>query len=237
MRLTEILKALRHWNLEVELRSHEMRRCARIWTVISYLIRIPILLLASVATMVMTISANEESERGEYTPLAITAIVVNSTSIFLAGIESALTARDTATKCSNCCKNYLELAKEISLDIDTLSLELIRSGDMDELNSCDSVNAGSWDGRDVLSNYRFIKAKYMNKQQAIFNEEPSSFFVRSRHMQKKLIEARDDYEIQEMDDKALIAMRQRTRKGSQWKVTRQAQSDEGGMSESEIVMP
>lgn len=229
MRLNEVLVILRVWSTEIELRATELKRCATIWSVINYGLRAPILMLSCIATVLMTLSATEESEKGEYAPMAIAAIVVNSMSVFVTGVDTALKAEKCASRCVMCAKQYIELSNEMNLDIDTLSLQMIRENEGDphsEQHNDLSFNAGHFDAEAIMGEYKFIKAKYISKQQTILNEEPSTLFFRGKLLRKRIMDATSHHDTESLDEHALIALRQRTRKASQWKVQRRPENSE-----------
>jgi hypothetical protein len=171
----------------------------------------------------MTLSATESSSKGEFSPMAIAAIVVNAIANCLTAIDTVLAAEKCSNKCSMCAKQYIELSNEMSADIDTISLQLARLGDVDLLDCSDkSEHPTEYDGRDVLSEYKYIKAKYLSKQQSILNEEPNTLFFRSKFIEKQLLDTTSEQNVDELDEVALINLRQRVRRGSKWKVQRRS---------------
>lgn len=221
MKLTEVVKVLRIWSTEIELRAGELRRCGKMWSFLNYFFKGSSMIFAAVATVLITLTATEASTKGEFTPLSIAAICINALAVLLAAIDSALDAAKKASLCTQCSKRYVELSNEITLEIDTISISL-QSVDLDNTSDAEnaeiSFNAGSYKGKDILGEYKFIKAKYMAKEQSVFNEEPFSPWFRSKYITKQAILATEA--VDKLDENALIALRARTLKASQWKIRR-----------------
>ena len=119
--------------------------------------------------------------------------------------------------CSSCARQYIELSSQMTLEIDTLSLELRRHGEStDDID--ESISDRSYDIKDMLNNYKYIKARYMTKEQSIANEEPSNIFFRSNYVTKQLLRIHTDENAAQMDEKAILSLRSRTRRASQWKL-------------------
>ena len=225
MRLSEILHSLRIWSTEVELRAEELKRCNKIWTLIHYLLRGPVLLFSALATLIMTLGATQSSIKGSFTPLAIAAIVINSISIFLNSVDTALEAGKKATLCSLCAREYIELSSQMTLDIDTLSLEMRKIGDNETGDIDDSIDEQSYDIKDLLHNYKFIKARYMTKEQSIANTEPSNIFFRKNYVNKQLLAVHPGVNHDDLDNKSIVSLRNRTRRASKWRLNKTTEHD------------
>lgn len=170
-----LIEILRVWSIEIELRTLELRRCARIWTFIHYAIRMPILLLTTIATGLMTLSAALDSEKSQElgnSRFAISAIVLNSASIFLAGIDTALGAAKCASASSICAREYSSLSTELNFEIDELFIQMM-----------DPEFLASTPGTPIVA-FRAIRAKYLPKQQEIMNDEPNNIFFRRSLLKK-----------------------------------------------------
>lgn len=222
MRLTEVLKCLRSWSTEIELRAAELRRCGKIWRFLNYTIKGSYMLLSAVATIMITLSATESSQKGSYAPMEIASIAINSASLFMITLDNAVNAGQKAVMCSQCSKEYIELSGDISLEVDTVTLALQERFNMDTDTS--EFEEQSFRNRDILYEYKLIKSKYASKQTAIRGDEPFSPWFRSDFINREVLRAEtDSNNLEELDEEALVAARSRTRKASQWKVTPQAE--------------
>lgn len=175
MDMDDFIDILRTWSTEIELRTLELRRCARIWTCIHFAIRMPILLLTSIAVGLMTLSATQETKANKYDKFTVAAIIVNSISIFLTGIDTALGAAKCASASSICARQYSALSSEMDLDIDELTIRMMHD-----------AHIGESAPERLIMEFRAIRAKYVPKQQAILNDEPNNLFFRQSLLRKRV---------------------------------------------------
>ena len=218
MDTNDFVEILRTWSTEIELRTLELRRCARIWICIHFTIRTPILLLSAIATGLIALGVGTDLSNSEHDTLTIVAIVINSVSIFLTGIDTALGAHRCATASNMCARQYSSLSNEMNLDIDELSIKI--------LGMCapgaEYCEPGAPTQEQLIAEFRAIRAKYVPKQQAILRDEPNNLFFRRGKLRKHVREVVHGEKRCGIDPSTLAALQERGKRANLWRTNHNA---------------